>query len=195
MTDEAPMNLQVLDPGDPPDQVRPAVRRFRWRVVAFTILCVVGVAILSVWGAVAVVHHRNAFTLENSMDPAHLAITRDLTGICHTPSYMLGGIQVALIDTAPMPGGGVALHFILHGQGLSEQRKMLGGGSARRSTTLISTADGARPGFAYTQVGETWAEAYVQAPMPAEGQLQMRLMSPALGHPQGFSIDLAKTDC
>ncbi len=70
-----------------------------------------------------------------------------------------------------------------------------GGCSAARSTTISSTEDGARLGFVYAHAHATWAEAPVQASKPTDGQLHMRPMSPALGDPQEFSIDLAKTDC
>src|SRR3954471_4131879 len=143
MRDRSPVDLASLDPGEPPDLVRPAVRRFRWKVVTFTVASVLIASAVAGWGTKAVLDYQNRFTIEDAMPNGMAALILDARGNCSTPTYDVGDLQVALLDTAPMPGRRLALHFVVHGSKLSVQRREPDGSSFRVLTAISPTRDAA----------------------------------------------------
>jgi hypothetical protein len=195
MKDEAPLDLDLLDPDDPPDLVRPAVRRFRVRVVLFTVGCVLLAAALAGWGVKAYVDHEHRFTIEDAMSPAQLALVMDPEGNCRTPTYRVGPLEVTLLDTAPMSGGRLAMHFVVHGEQLAEQRDQPNGSSFRSFTLIRSEADTSGVGQVSVAPRATWGEAFVTASEPASLMLPMVVTGPSLPNPGRFSVDLSSLAC
>jgi hypothetical protein len=181
MDDEERVDLQRLDPGEPPELVRGAVRRFRFHVVAFTVLAIVGAVVLTAWGAAAVVDARHrAEEREGIFSPAHRAIAEDLVGrSCETPTYAVGGVDVTLLQMAPMPDGGWAIHFVLDGNGrpLTVQRNYPDGSSYAVWTTLVPVTGGASQGQVSSKPGLTWGETYVALPGSAPKRTEIQLLN------------------
>jgi len=195
MKDESPLDLALLDPDDPPDLVRPAVRRFRLRVVLFTVACVLLASTLAGWGVKAYIDHDHRFTIEDAMSPAQIALLMNPEGNCRTPTYRVGPLEIALLDTAPMSGGRVAMHFMVHGEQLAEQRDQPNGSSFRSLTVIRSEADASGVGQVSVAPRASWGEAFVTAPEPAGQMLPMVITGPSLNRPAYFAVDLASLAC
>lgn len=194
MTDESPVDLRTLEPADAPDLVGPAVRRFRWRVVLFTVVTVVVVSALSAWLAATLVSKDSPGYVESRTTPERAAIL-NAPGICRTPSFTVGSTEVALIGTATLPNGGTALHFIVHGdKPLTERRDLPDGDSFARFTTIRASVGGSSVGGVEAQPGADWGEAFMQVPANARGPLEMTITGPdqEIGT---FTIDLATLEC
>jgi hypothetical protein len=187
MTDEGPLDLKVLDPGDPPDVAGRAVRRFRLHVVLSTVVCVVAGSIVA--GAlIAWLLKDEPQTEAIGWSPAQTAILNDLVGICDTPTYTFGDLEVGLTGAVRMPDGGYALHFLLRGP-VTIQRETDDGGGFRTFTSIIATeGEGARVGQVSAQAGATWGEVYVGVPSGVGPDLELLIQGPALDEPQSFTV-------
>lgn len=197
MNDEAQINLQSLDPGEPPDLVKGAVRRFRVRVVLFTVIAIVGAVVVTIWAVTAVLHSRNQFEREDLLSAPQWAIAEDLVGrSCATPTYSVGTASVTLLQAAPMPGGGWALHFVMDGNGrpLVVQRHTADGGSFASWTTFAPLAGGTQ-GRVTGQPGVTWAEVYVSAPESAGDQIDIKVMDTHFDDAGTFTVALDQVLC
>ena len=197
MSDESPVDLRTLEPEDPPDQVGPAVRRFRWRVVLFTVVAVVVVSSLSAWLAATLAGKHPLGYVEVRATEEQAAILNDLNGrgICRTPSFTLGGTEVALIGAATMPSGGTALHFIVHSDDpLTQERNQSDGSSFTRFTTIKAALDGSSVGSVEAQPGAVWGEAFMQVPSTSGGPLEMTITGPDQTS-ETFTINLATVEC
>jgi hypothetical protein len=195
MHEESPVDLDLLDPGEPSDLVRPAVRRFRWRVVLFTVGSVLLAASLAAWGTKAVIDYQNRFTIEDAMPHGMTALLLDARLDCKTPTYKVGGLQITLLDTASTGGGRIALHFIVHGEALSAQRDQSDGSSFRSSTAIAPTRDPSGVGTVLAMPRARWGEAYVVAPAPRTNPVSMTVTGPSLQSPGHFSVDVASVSC
>jgi hypothetical protein len=194
MSDESPVDLKTLEPADPPDLVGPAVRRFRWRVVLFTVVTVVVVSGLSAWLAATLAKDDSPGYVEAITTPEQAAILYG-AGICRTPSFRVGGTEVALIGAATMPTGEMALHFIVHGnKPVTEQRDQPDGSSFARFTSITSSAQGSSVGWVGAQPGAKWGEAFMHVPATSGDQLEMTVTGPDQ-ESQTFSVDLTSLDC
>lgn len=194
MTDESPVDLRTLEPEDPPDLVGPAVRRFRWRVVLFTAVTVVVVSALSAWLAATLANDDSPGYVEARTTPEQAAILQG-PGICRTPSFTVGGTEVALIETAMMPNDETALHFIVHGnEPLTEQRHQPDGSSFARFTTITASARGSSVGGVEAQPGVEWGEAFMRVPATSGDRLEMTITGPDQ-RSGTFTIDLATLEC
>ena len=193
MKDEAPIDLRPLDPGEPTDLVKGAVRRFRLRVVLFTVVAIVGAVALTAWGASAVIHSRNqAEARESIISPPQRAVAEDLVGYtCATPTYALEGIDVTLLQSAPMPGAGWAVHFVVDGNGrpLTSQRE---GGPFW--TTLVLVSAGTQ-GRVSVQPGATWGETYIAVPAAAGRRFEIQVLDNHLDSAGTFTVDLNDVLC
>jgi hypothetical protein len=197
MSDQAPIDLQALDPGEPPDLVSDAVRRFRVRVVLFTVVAIVGAVALTIWAVTAVLHSRDHFEREDLLSAPQWAVAEDLVGrSCATPTYNVGTIDVTLLQAAPMPGGGWALHLVLDGNGspLVVERNTSDGGSFASWTTLVPPAGGLQ-GRVTGQPGVTWGEAYVSAPQSAGDLIAIKVLDPHHEDAGTFTVALDQVLC
>lgn len=197
MSDESPVDLRTLEPADPPDLVGPAVRRFRWRVVLFTVVTVVVVSALSAWLAATLAGKHPLGYVEVRTTEEQAAILNGLNGkgICRTPSFTLGGTEVALVEAATMPSGETALHFIVHGdKPLTQERDQPDGSSFARFTMIRAAVEGSSIGSVQAQPGADWGEAFMQVPSTAGGPLEMTITGPDQRR-ETFTIDLATLGC
>jgi len=98
MSDEEPVDLRELEPPEPVDQVKPAIRRFRIRVVVFTLVfALVAAAVgIEIWN----------LTLQRNKKGE---LARDYAGLpvvgawiysrnCTTPTYHVGGLDVTVLQ-------------------------------------------------------------------------------------------------
>jgi hypothetical protein len=188
MSDEMMTDLGPLGTDDVPDVASRAVRRFRLHVVLFTVACVLGAAILS--GMVVRWATRDLVqTHATGWTAAQTAVLNDLVGICSTPTFTVGGLQVGLLDAAKMSGGGTALHLAVHGP-ITDQRSIGDADSAVRSTSFRVAGEQKTWGV-MAQPGATWGEAYVQVPTQTGPRVQVMVSGPALALPQSFMVDLS----
>jgi len=177
MTEQAPLDLQRLDPGTPPDLVKGAIRRFRWRVVLITVIAVVAAASVSAWTAREVSHaHREAALRSSLLSAPQTAILTTGGMNCQTPTYRVGDARVTLLQAAPMPGGGWALHLIVRSSApLTQQRQFAdASGSAPRSSSL-SVLGTSSAGNVVAQPGAKMGETYLGVPGTAGGRFQVQL--------------------
>lgn len=176
MTEQAPFDLQRLDPGTPPDLVTAAMRRFRWRVVLITVIAVVAAASLGAWTARAISHaHREAAFRAGFPTAVQTAILTTGGMNCQTPTYRVGDAHVTVLQAAPMSGGGWALHLIVRSSApLSQERRIEGGGSASRSSSL-SIPGTSSAGNVVAQPGARMGETYLGAPASAGGRFEVQL--------------------
>jgi len=199
MNQEPPIDLQSLDPGEPPDLVEGAVRRFRIHVVLFTVLAIVGTAVLVTWGAVTVVHARNRAELrEQTLWGEPQRTIMDLGAFnCETPTYSVGSVYVTLLQSAPMPGGGWALHFVVEGKDgpLTVERTEPDGSSFPRRTTLVPVGSTESLGTVYTQPGATWGETYVAVPASAGDRFGIEVHSSDSETAGTFTVDANAVSC
>ena len=199
MNDEAPIDLQRLDPGESPDLVKGAVRRFRLRVVLFTVFAVVGAVVLTTWGAAAVVNARKLGELrEQTQWGAPQQTIMDVGAFnCRTPTFTAGPVDVTLLQSAPMPDGGFALHFVVEGTKgpLTVQRDQPDGSSFRRWTTLVPVAPGGSSGSVLTQPGAVWGETYVAVPASAGDRFDIQVQDTNLEVAGTFAFDAGAVSC
>lgn len=197
MTDQSPVDLRTLEPEEPPDMVGPAVRRFRWRVVLFTVVTVIVVSTLAAWVAAKLTSEDSPGFVEARTTQEQAAILDALNGpgICRTPSFTLGGTEVALIEAATLPGGGTSLQFVVHGdKPLTDQRDAPNGDSFARFTTITAAVDGSSVGSVQAQPGADWGEAFMQVPSNAGRPVEMTITGPDL-RTHTFAVDLAALGC
>jgi hypothetical protein len=169
MSDEMPVDLQPLEPDDTPEVVRGAMRRFRWRVVIFTVVAVVTTASLTAWGVAAFVESREIADRSRQLAPAQLAIYDHMgASSCETPTFEVDGIDVGLLQAAPMPDGGWALHLVVHGDGPFAS-------GTGRFMAFTAVGPGARSAQIAAQPGMTWAEAWVTVPGSVGSPFAMEL--------------------
>lgn len=198
MTDETPLDLYRLDPGAPPDLVKGAMKRFRWRAVIFALVAIFACA--SVAGGIAYFGTHYDFT-PKSVTAARLLPTTERAIVygggrnCTTPTYRVGSVNIMLLQIAPL-GGGWALHLMVDagGQPVTVQRNS-SDISAPRSMSIAPVGAGTGtsngPTFLpYTQAGWTSAEMYVAVPAGLGDRFDMRLAG-TRGEDLGiFTIDL-----
>jgi predicted small integral membrane protein len=194
MSDENPVDLRTLEPADPPDLVGPAVRRFRWRVVLFTVVTVVVVSALSAWLAASLANDDSPGYVEARTTPEQAAILYG-AGICRTPSFTVGGTEVVLIEAATMPSGETALQFIVHGDTpLTEQQNQPDGSSFARFTTIKASVEGSSVGSVEAQPGVDWGEAFMRVPSTSGDRLEMTITGPDQ-RSDAFTVDLSNLEC
>lgn len=189
MNDETPIDLQLLEPEQTPEVVKGAMRRFRWRVVIFTVAMVVVATSLLGWGVGEFLESRRIADMIASAEPAKRAIMEDHAGAyaCDTPTFELGGFDVALLRAVPMPGGGWALHFVVHGERLAS--------GTGRFMNLAPIGPGAKPEYVAAQPGATWADAFVSTPSSLGDRFEVALVD-LHGRVTGtFTVDTAELNC
>jgi hypothetical protein len=194
MTDEAPLDLQRLDPGSPPDLVKGAMRRFRWRVVLATTLAVVAAAAVTGWTVERFADARKrAEVRADILSPAQTAILTTGGVNCLTPTYRIGDRDVTLLQLAPMSDGGWALHLLVRGSTpLTEERAFEdGSGSTSRFTTLFVEGTELPPGSVLTQPGATVGEAYLGVPASVGDRFRIRLVDTHSAEVGSFAMDAA----
>ena len=200
MSDEAPIDLYRLDPGAPPDLVKGAMKRFRVRAVIFALVAILACA--SVAGAILFVGTRYDLTSKASTAAKLLPLTQRAVfnaRNCTTPTYRVGGVNITLLQIAPL-GGGWAMHLLVDGgdQPVTVQRDFEdGSGSAPRSMSIASVEAGTpianAPTFMpYIRAGWTSAEMYVAVPAGLGDRFDMRLAG-TRGQGLGtFTVDLGE---
>jgi hypothetical protein len=177
MTEQAPLDLQQLDPGTPPDLVRGAMRRFRWRVVLVTVFAVVIAASAGAWTARGISHaHREAAFQSSLLSTPQMTILTTGGENCLTPTYRVGGSAVTVLQAARMPAGGWALHLIVRsGAPLTQERQFAdGSGSASRFSSL-SIVGTSSIGNVVAQPGAKIGEAYLGVPASSGDRLRVQL--------------------
>jgi hypothetical protein len=177
MTEEAPLDLQRLDPGTPPDLVKGAMRRFRWRVVLVTVIAVVAAASVSAWTARAISHaHRDAALRAGFPTAVQTAILTTGGMNCQTPTYRVGDAHVTLLQAAPMSGGGWALHLIVRGSGaLTQERQFADGSGSFTRSSSFSIVGTSSTGNVVAQPGARMGETYIGVPASAGSQFRVQL--------------------
>ena len=190
MSDERPIDLQLLDPEETPEIVRRAMRRFRWRVVILTVVVVVLAASLIGWGFGEFLASRRAAEEIANAEPAKRAIMNDHGGAytCNTPEFTLGRFEVALLRASPMPEGGWALHLVVHGDA------PLASGSGR-FMAFVPIGPGADPAQIPAQADTTWTDAFVLTPASLGDSFDVELRD-LHGELAGtFEVDTADLAC
>lgn len=190
MSDEAPIDLQLLDPEETPEVVKGAMRRFRWRVVIFTVVSIVLAASLVGWGVGAFLESRRITDMIANADPAKRAIMEDYGGAytCNTPTFMLGRFEVALLRAFPMPQGGWALHLVVHGEA------PLASGTGRFMAFVPIGAGGGAVQIP-AQAETTWTDAFVLTPKSLGDSFEIELRD-LHGELAGtFKVDTAHLAC
>lgn len=188
MSDETPIDLQLLDPEETPDVVKRAMRRFRWRVVILTVVLVVLAASLIGWGVGEFLASRRTADAIANAEPAKRAIMEDHGGAytCNTPEFALGRFEVALLRAFPMPGGGWALHLVLHGEA------PLASGTGR---FMVFVPIGADPVQIPAQAETTWTDAFVLTPASLGNSFDIELRD-LHGELAGtFAVETAELEC
>jgi hypothetical protein len=193
MSDQSSIDLQALDPGDPPDLVGPAVRRFRVRVVLLTVIAVVATAAVMAASVIGVVTWKNrGEDINDYLSPTQLALLAGGTSNCSTPSFDLGDATATLLQAARTPERGWALLFTVEsndGHPLAVHKQTEGGGSAVRFSALgvLGTTE---TGQISAAPGWTVGTAYVGAPAAAGDRLTIQLIQ--FGEVTGsFKLDLS----
>lgn len=198
MTDDTPLDLYRLDPGAPPDLVKGAMKKFRWRAVIFALAAIVACA--SVAGGIAYFGTHYDFTakstnLARQLPTTERAIIYGGGRNCTTPTYRVGSVNVTLLQIAPL-GDGWALHVIVDaGDTPVTVQRTSSDISAPRSMFISPVDAGTGPAtgqtfLAYTQAGWTTAELYVAVPAGLGDRFDMRLTG-TRGEELGiFTIDL-----
>ena len=188
MNDESPIDLQLLEPEETPELVKVAMRRFRWRVVIFTVVLVVLAASLIGWGVGEFLESRRIAEMIANAEPAKRAIMDDHAGAytCNTPEFELGRFQVALLRAVPMSEGGWALHLVVHGDA------PVGSGTGRFMAFVPKGADLVQ---IPAQAGTTWADAFVLTPASLGDTFDIELRD-LHGELAGtFTVDTAELEC
>lgn len=189
MDDETPFDLQLLDPDETPEVVQGAIRRFRWRVVLLTVVVVVLAASLTSWGVASYLRSKE-IARGSRQHPAEQIAIIDRAGAysCETPTFRVGRVEIGLLQAAPMPGGGFALHLVAHGD------EAFANGTGR-FMSLRAVAAGARSRHFAAQAEMTWAEAWVPVPGSAGSRFDMELRDIS-GQVMGtFSVDVPQLRC
>jgi len=201
MREEPPVDLTPLDPGAPPELVRGAIQRFRWRVVLTTVAAIVVAAVGSAWIAVSIVHARNAADVNigsKALPAAQRAIVVSGGGVnCETPTYRVAYARVTLLQAAPIQGGGWALHFVVDGRGhpVAVQRHIPDGESFRRSMTLVPVGAEQTPSQVVAMSGATWGETYLTVPASLGTHFDVQLLDTRLSVMGEFTVDIAAVSC
>jgi hypothetical protein len=189
MSDEGPIDLQLLEPEDTPDVVKGAIRRFRWRVVLLTVVAVVVAASLAGWTISELLASRRVAEAIAEAEPAKRAIMEDHGGAyaCDTPTFELGGFEVALLRAVPMPDGGWALHLVVHGERLAS--------GTGRFMVFVPIGPAARAVQIPAQPGATWADAFVSTPSSLGDRFDIQLRD-LHGELMGtFTVNTADLNC
>ena len=121
--------------------------------------------------------------------PAQTAILNDHVGVCGTPTYVFGDLEVGLANAVRMDGGGYALLFLLSGP-VTVQHETDDGGAFVRTTSIIATeGDDPRVGQVGARPGATWGEIYVAVPPGTGPDLELSIQGPALEEPGSFTVE------
>jgi hypothetical protein len=188
MDEEGPLDLQSLDPGDPPDQARKAVRRFRVHVVLFTVVAVVGASSLTAWAIARTLSDRSTGTVAMQVDPLRGALLYGRS--CRGSGSTFPDMQIGVLQMARMPGGTLAAHLVVHSDApLTEQRDQPDGSSFARFTSIASTAGGANVANVEAAPGATWGDAYVEIPAGLGPAIEMKVIDGDLQVSHRFTID------
>lgn len=193
MSDEAPMDLQLLDPGDPPDLVGPAIRRFRVTVVLLTVCAVIATGIVVAAAVVGVVSWQNRGPeLSDYLTPTQLAILSGGGSNCTTPTFPVGGTRVTLLHAVPSAEGGWALHFVVeHGDGkpLAVRTHTSDGGEFISWSSLSAVGAASENGQVSAGLRWTVGEAYLGVPSSLGDRFDVQLIQQ--GDVSGtFTVDL-----
>lgn len=190
MNEERPTDLQLLEPEETPEIVKGAMRRFRWRVVLFTVVFVIVAASVAGWVVGEFLGSRRIADMIANAEPAKRAIMEDHVGeyTCDTRTFELDGFEVALLEGVPIPEGGWALHLIVHGE------DSLGSGTGR-FMNFVPLGPGGHPVQIPAQSGTTWAEAFVLAPSSLGDSFQMELRDLRNDLVGTFAVDTARLAC
>lgn len=190
MSDETPIDLQLLDPEETPDVVHGAIRRFRWRVVLFTVVTMIVASSLVAWGVAEYLESREISRMIAEAEPAKRAIMDDHEGAytCNTPAFDFGRFEVALLRARRTPEGGWALHLVVHGT------RTLASGTGR-FMVFVPIGPGARPEQIPAQAGTTWADAFVAIPPALGDRFDMELWDLQGDVVGRFTVDTAALEC
>ncbi len=169
MSDETPIDLRSLEPDETPEVVTRAMRRFRWRLVLFTVIAIVTAASLTAWGVAAFLRSREIAGRSRQLSAPQLAIyDRMGASSCETPTFRVGGVEIGLLQIAPMPHGGWALHLVAHGDGPFAN-------GTGRFMAVAARGEGASFAHFAAQAGMTWAEAWVSVPRSAGSPFEVEV--------------------
>lgn len=190
MSDERPLDLQLLDPEEAPELVKGAMRRFRWRVVIFTVAIVVVAASMIGWAVGEFLASRRTAEMIEKAEPAKRAIMNDHGGAytCNTPSFTLGRFEVALLRAFPMPEGGWALHLVVHGE------TPLASGTGR-FMAFAPVGPGADPTQIPAQSETMWTDAFVLTPASLGDSFRVELLDLHGEVAGSFNVDTAELAC
>jgi hypothetical protein len=202
MTDETPIDLYRLDHGAPPDIVKRARKQFRVRAVIFALVAILACA--SVVGGIVFLGTNYDLASKSTAAARRLptterAIVYSDARNCVTPTYRVAGVDITLLQIAPL-GGGWAMHVLVDGgdESVTIQRDFEdGSGSAPRSMSISSVEAGTpiadAPTFMpYIRAGWTSAEMYVAVPAGLGDTFDMRLAG-TRGEDLGtFTVDLGE---
>ena len=190
MSDERPLDLQLLDPEEAPELVKGAMRRFRWRVVVFTVAFVVVAASLIGWAVGEFLASRRTAEMIANAEPAKRAIMNDHGGAytCNTPLFTVGQFEVALLRASPMAEGGWALHLVVHGEA------PLASGTGR-FMVFVPVGPGADPTQIPAQSETTWADAFVLTPASLGDSFDIQLRDLRGELAGSFEVDTAELAC
>lgn len=102
MNDDTPIDMSSLSaPDGAPDQVGPAFKRFRVRVVAFTLVCI-AVVVVAVGSSVGLVVAHNTSQRELGELATYPPLSTMIAPInCATPTYDLGEVSATVLQVAP----------------------------------------------------------------------------------------------
>jgi hypothetical protein len=190
MSDEGPIDLQLLDPVQAPELVTGAMRRFRWRVVVFTVAFVVVATSIIGWAVGEFLASRRTAQMIADAEPAKRAIMSDHGGAytCDTPSFTLGRFEVALLRAFPMPEGGWALHLVVHGEA------PLASGTGR-FMAFVPVGPGSEPAQIPAQADTTWTDAFVLTPAQLGDNFDIQLRDVHGKLAGTFRVDIAELAC
>jgi hypothetical protein len=171
MNDDGPLDLKLLDPEDSPDVVTGAIRRFRWQVVLFTVAAVIVAVSLTVWGVASYLESKEVASRSRQLPAEQLAII-DWAGAysCETPTYQVGRVEIGLLQLAPMPDGGFAMHLVAHGE------EPFANGTGR-FMAAGAVGDDVEFGHFAAQAGMSWAEAWVPIPRSAGAPFDVQVLN------------------
>jgi hypothetical protein len=198
MTEEAPIDLHDLDPGIPPDIVKGAIRRFRWRVVLATVVAIVVATTATAWAVERYNDARRRAEFQASiLSPAQTAILTTGGTNCDTPTYRIGGTDVTLLQLAPLADGGWALHLIVRGSSPLTEERSFGdrSGSAARFTTLSVEGSNLPAGSVLVQPGVKVGETYLAAPAPLGDRFSVQLTDTHATTVGSFVVDTSEVSC
>jgi hypothetical protein len=185
MNEQMLPDLEPLGTEDVPDVAARAIRRFRFHVVVFTVLCVIGAAVMT--GMVVGWATKDSLQTEaTGWNAAQTAVLNDLVGVCTTPTFTFGQLRVGVLDAVKMEGGGTAFHLVVNGP-IAEQRVDPSGSAVR--TTSFGVVGGSNVAPVNVQPGATWGEAYVEVPVADAARAALTISGPALPRSESFTID------